>query len=295
MVLFTAVSFTACDTEPVDPELVNNPNNPDNPNNPNPEQGVFKVDFNGETHTATTTTAAVNNGVLAISGIVGPNGAALNIAVPAPSVGTFSGEEVILAYQPANSEYGYLNVNFDGNPPYSGTVVISSIDTANQTVSGTFEFTGWWSNDQEEMDPIVFTNGSFTNISYAGAIPGDEDVVTANLNGEEFPVESVIVAIAGSGTSETININAYDADLNRIFLSINADLNPGTYTITSDPLAEVGAEYSEGGLTYEATTGTLVITSKTETRIKGTFEFTGMNGEESAEVTIGNFDVAYDF
>lgn len=293
--LFLAIGFIACDTEPVDPVLLDNIGN-----NPGETQGTFKVDFNGETYTATTTLAVINDGILMISGLRGSQGESVSFAVPNPEVGTFSGDDLLMYYQPVGTEYQYINFNTEET---SGSVNITNIDTVNHTVSGTFSFTGWWSNDEEEMDPIEFTNGSFTNIAYTGTIPGTggeagDDTFTAVLNGTTFPVANVAVAVADGGLGETISINGLDANQNKIVISMQASLNPGTYNITGNILDDVvGARYTTTSpeAMYMATTGSITINSKTEDRIAGTFTFSATSGEETVTVTEGTFDVDYSF
>lgn len=162
MMLFLAFSFVSCDTEPVDPVLL------DNPGGSTGTQGSLSVQFNGEVYTATTIIAAVNNGLLAITGLRGSSGESVSIAFQSPEVRSYTAEEVILTYNPPGSEYQYINFSLSGNS--SGTVTVTNIDTVNKTISGTFEFTGWWSNDQEEVEPVVFSNGTFTDVNYVGTI-----------------------------------------------------------------------------------------------------------------------------
>lgn len=293
--LFLAIGFVACDTEPVDPVLL------DNIGNPGTSQGTFKVDFSGQTYEATAITAVINDGMLAISGYRGSGGNTEQIAflVPNPEVGSFSGDDLLMYYQPAGEEYQYINFNLE---QVSGSVNITSIDTANHTVSGTFSFTGWWSNDEEEVAPIEFTNGSFTNVTYQGTMPGGgetgDDILTAVLDGTNFPVANVAVAVADGGSGETISINGLDANQNKVIVSMKASLNPGTYNITGNILEDVvGGRYTTTSpeAMYMATTGSVTINSKTETRIAGTFAFTATGSEGTVTVTEGTFDVDYSF
>ena len=294
--LFLAMGFVACDTEPVDPVLL------DNIGNPGTSQGTFKVDFSGQTYEATAITAVINDGMLAISGYRGSGANTEQVAflVPNPEVGSFSGDDLLMYYQPAGEEYQYINFNLE---QVSGSVNITNIDTVNKTVSGTFSFTGWWSNDEEEVAPIEFTNGSFTNVTYQGTIPGNggetgDDVLTAVLNGTNFPVANVAVAVADGGLGETITINGLDANQNNVIVSMKASLNPGTYNITGNMLDDVvGGRYlsTSPDSMYMATTGSVTINSKTETRIAGTFTFTATNGTDTVTITQGTFDVDYSF
>lgn len=293
--LFLAMGFIACDTEPVDPVLLDNIGN-----NPGGSTGTFTVNFSGETYTATTTIAVINDGMLVVSGLRGSQGESVSFAVPNPAVGTFSGDDVLMYYQPVGTEYQYLNFGSEGS---SGSVNITNIDALNQKVSGTFSFTGWWSNDEEDVAPIEFTAGAFTNISYTGSIPGTgggnttDDVFTAVLDGTDYPIANIAVAVADGGLGETISINGLDASQNNVVLTIDASLTPGTYQITGNMLEDVvGARYltvSPESM-YMATTGSIVINSKTEDRIAGTYSFSATNGTDVVNFT-GTYDVDYSF
>lgn len=293
--LFLAMGFVACDTEPVDPVLLDNIGN-----NPGGSTGTFTVNFSGETYTATTTIAVINDGMLVVSGLRGSQGESVSFAVPNPAVGTFSGDDVLMYYQPVGTEYQYLNFGSEGS---SGSVNITNIDALNQTVSGTFSFTGWWSNDEEDVAPIEFTAGAFTNISYTGTLPGGgggtptDDVFTAALDAMDYPIANVAVAVADGGLGETISINGLDAVQNKVVLTIDASLTPGTYQITGNMLEDVvGARYVTVSpeSVYMATTGSIVINSKTEDRIAGTYSFSATNGTDVVNFT-GTYDVDYSF
>lgn len=301
MVFFTAITFIACDTEPVDPVLLD-----DIGNTPGETTGSLTVAFNGQTFVATQVTAIYNQGMLSVSGIKvdGSNVETLSFVVGSPVEGqTYTGEEGILfTYSPSMNFTQYSNINLDEEQP-SGSLTITDIDTVNHTVSGTFHFTGWWNNEDEDVDPIEFTNGTFTNVSYTGGIPpgtgetGD-DVLTGVLDGTNFPVANVAVGIADGGLGATISINGLDANQNKIVISMQESLNPGTYNITGNILDDVvGARYvtTSPEAMYMATTGSITINSKTEDRIAGTFTFTATSGEQTVTVTQGTFDVDYSF
>ncbi|MUV04458.1 hypothetical protein GN157_12130 [Flavobacterium rakeshii] len=296
--LFLAIGFTACDTEPVDPVLLDNIG--ENPGGST--GGSFTVDFNGQTYVATQSAAIYNEGMLSVNGvrISGSNIESVSFVLMNPVEGqTYTGNDILIIYTPAMSMYQYTNVNLDEEQP-SGSVTITDIDLLNQTISGTFSFTGWWSNDEEDVEPIEFTNGAFTNVSYTGGMPpvnGNEDEFTASLDGNDYAIANIGVAVADAGSGETISINGFDTSNNKVVLTIDASLTPGTYQITGNMLEDVvGARYltTSPESMYMATTGSVVINSKTEDRIAGTYSFSATNGTEVVNFT-GTYDVDYSF
>ena len=296
--LFLAIGFTACDTEPVDPVLLDNIGQ-----NPGGSTGSFTVDFNGQTYVATQSAAIYNEGMLSVNGvrISGSNIESISFVLINPVEGqTYTGDDILMAYTPSMSMFQYTNINLDEEVP-SGSITITDIDLLNQTVSGTFSFTGWWSNDEEDVEPIEFTNGAFTNVSYTSGMPpgsgGEEDEFTASLDGTDYPIANIGVGVADAGAGETISINGFDTSNNKVVLTIDASLTPGTYQITGNMLEDVvGARYvtvSPESM-YMATTGSIVINSKTEERIAGTYSFSATNGTDVVNFT-GTYDVDYSF
>jgi|SRR5690606_35923805 len=299
LVLISAVSFTACDTEPVDPVLIDNPQNPEDPNNPGPGDGdaVFTVDFNGETFTATSTQASVGNGLIVIGGFRGANGESVSLAIDGTSVGTYN--DALMSYDPGNStEYAY--VNFDLEEGTSGSVNITSINTQNQTISGTFSFTGWWSNDEDEIDPIEFTNGVFENIPYTGdpgtnPIGEDEFVATVDDLFINY-ANDLVVVVAGEGEDETLSLNA-NHSTHDIKLFLKTNTAEGTYDLTGDMFAWPRARFYDAAtdIDHNIDEGQIIITSNDGTRMVGSFSLVVKNedGQTIHYVSDGGFDVNY--
>ena len=280
-VLISALTFTSCETEPVDPAL--------NENNNSNEPAVFQVDFNDETFVATSTQAVIADGMIVISGMKASTGESVSLAIEGTSEGAYDGEEAFMVYSPElDSEYQYVNLSDTGED--MGSVVITEIDTENHTVSGTFSFTGWWSDDEANLPEIVFTAGSFENIPYTGNIggnPGDE-YLNATIDGVETEFSNFAVMEVG----ETMNITGFSvASSSQIQLRMPVDITVGTYTITDNPFAGPTALYVENGEGASSVSGTLIITSIEDGFIEGTFEFDAENieGGNIVEVTNGEF------
>ncbi|PZR19144.1 MAG: hypothetical protein DI539_14985 [Flavobacterium psychrophilum] len=293
MVLFTAFSFVSCDTEPVDPVLNNNngenPNNPNNPNNP----GIFKVDYNGSTHTAITTQVVLGDDLIQIAAAFGTNGESIGIGVAAaPQVGTYPMDDSILIGYNADGNADSL-INFTNE----GYFEITSIDTTNKTISGKFSFRG--SDGTEGGQSIMFTNGVFTNLPYTGgAGPGTstDNVFKATVDNVTTDyADDVIGTYAEINGTEYVVITALGDK--GITLQIDYNAVPGTSQFTGNigqgtPIAT----FSVDGTNYtNITGGNLTITYNDGERITGTFSFVVRNaaGETIHTVNSGQFDIFY--
>lgn len=296
LVLFTAIGFTACDSEPVDTELLNtDENGVENPGGSTGTPGSFKVNFNGETFTATTVQASVSEALIAVSGLRGTNGEAVSFVVQGTTAGTYN--EALIAYtQSGTSEYAYTNINPDlnENPEQNGVVTITNIDTVNNKISGTFSFTGFYSDADANLPSIEFTNGVFTNVSYTpvgnGGQPNPE-YLKATIDGTMFDYSNNIIVALSEGETPIISINGITSNNNAIALFIREDITVGNHAITNEIFNVVKAQYSVGDTDFNADSGSMTIISKANGFIKGTFSFTS----GGVQVTNGSFNVEYIF
>ena len=301
LLLIITFGFVGCDTEPVDPVFLDYEPEVEEP-------ASFKVKVDGELFTATSSSAAIGEGLIAIQG-VGPNGKNVSIVLEGTtaSSGTYAPEDVLMIYQPSTNadDYGYINYNPDlvigGEIPddiYEGAFTITNIDTVNKTISGTFSFTGYWSNPDDEIESVELTEGVFINVPYTDSDfnpnPGDEDdYIKADIDGAETDFTISLAAISGN----FLTISGQNvAPPKQIQIFTNADIAPGTYDITEEGgFGEgVAAMYSEGLVLYTAVSGELTIISNDGESIKGTFEFSAYNTEDESEiieVTNGEFEM----
>ncbi len=295
ILFLTAFSFISCDgdVEPLDPAVLNpiDPNNPNNPNNP--VQSFLKADFNGSTFNATTTQAFMGAGVMIISGTKA-NGEGFGLLIDGTVTGTYTGEEAMISYtKNATAEYDYsnLNENFEAN----GSIVITGIDTAAKTISGTFQFTGYYSDFSVPNPAMDFTNGSFT-VSYTTSAT-TSDTFFAKVNGVEFSEDLIIVGVdEGPAQGNIISLNAIDANQNTIvlFFPNNLVINQA-YNIDNSVTSVFRAEYHFDDVTYIGNGGSIIITNRTDSRVMGTFQITVYDAESDTGFTIteGSFDVEY--
>lgn len=300
--LFVALFFIqSCENEPLEGEFGNG----EMP----ASAGNFQVDFNGSTFQTNQVGATVLDNLISIGAVSGDE--TFTLAIVGNSVGTYElgtvdlnnpGVPSIAAYigtqNPAESEnqtWGSINPT---NPMSSaGTVVITNIDNQNNTISGTFSFSGYNANMQPNT--IEFTNGSFTNVSFQAGLPNDNpngNEFYAEIDGVEF-VEDAINIDTSSGTS--IGIMATTNSLENMLVALPADVSTGTYNfgipvnfmspyvqyqdfndLTNTPLLEGTVHVT----THDLSTGHIV----------GTFNCVGELGDGSTmTISNGSFDVYY--
>lgn len=286
ILLFLVTLFASCTYEPVDGTVDSTPDTG------SVSSGVFKADFNGNTWTAKETQATISGNFIEISAIKA-NGEGFGIMLDGSTVGTYAANVNLVAYTPAGTEFGYWAINDDNPTENTGSVIITSINTKNKTISGTFKFKGYWTDPDNPKAAINFTNGVFKDIPY---ITQEEtaDVFTAKVGGANFVAIDILTAEIGVGSDNYITIGAQDVNSNTISISIKTTLGIGSHTIIDAVAADVQGYYEDENEEYKAVSGTITIISKTNDRIKGTFQFTtNDNGATPFIITEGNFDVEY--
>jgi len=286
--LLSAISFVSCDTEAVDPVLLETIG----------EQpgtvglAVFKVDFSNATHTAVASTANYQEGVLNIGAVLNANGEALSISIDDTAVKTYT--ESFIGYFPGNSSaIGYLNIDpATGNN--QGSVTITKFDAVNKTISGRFNFTGWYGDATMNLPSIAFTNGIFENIPVIGlpdnpgTNPVNEKFFKAKVNGTAKTFGTIMTF--GEGNTWTISATN-TASQESMSITIPETITPGTYPL--EVFTKYFASYiSLTGDGFSSDSGTLTITSHSNGWIKGTFSFSGEDIDGNLKtVTEGQFSL----
>lgn len=287
VLVLTSFSFTSCENEPIDGAI-----NLDDFGGGNNDPAVFKADFSGSTWTGTEAQAVVSTNFISI-GATKADGSTFAILVNATAPGTYPANQNLVTYTPATTEFSYWSFNQDNPSENTGSVTITNIDRVNNTVSGTFNFRGYWSDTTTTAILAVdFTNGVFTNIPF---IPNTAtgDNFFAKVDGNEF-VDTLLTGIeASSGPDVWLNVDAVDASLNHVTIAFKKSMGTGTYTLTGGLSDNAKCSFSTPDIDYNATSGTLTITSLTTDRVKGTFSFVGTEGATTKTVTEGTFDVGY--
>ncbi|OYQ38099.1 hypothetical protein CHU92_06690 [Flavobacterium cyanobacteriorum] len=284
--LIAVLLVTSCQNEALDSDLLN-------VTPPPVGNQSFTVDMDGQPFVATSTSAVISQGLIVISGVRGNNGETVGIAIPSTTVGTYSGDVAFLSYESSSvAEYTYNNDN-PTTGQSSGTVTITSINTVNQTISGTFSFIGYWGNQAENRPSIQFTNGVFNNIPYTGTIPDPgEEYFRATVNGTAKNYSNIVVG----STTESVSIGGtIVSPMSNVQVIIpTEDLLPGTYPIGNDILTGVVGKVSDGAIdNFTSVSGSLTIISITNGWIKGTFSFSAIGPSGSGQpvsVTNGSFN-----
>ncbi|MCW4468768.1 DUF6252 family protein [Flavobacterium sp. MFBS3-15] len=286
MLLFMAIGFTSCDSEPVDPLLIGNEEEPTGP-------AIFKVDFSGATYTADEAQAVVTGSSIMISGIKTSNGSVFALSVPATTTGTYDGGDgVMMSYKPTlASTFMYMNVDptLELEDP-TGTITITSINTTAKTISGTFNFTGYWSDETANQPNIAFTNGSFQNIPYTGNVgPQPTSLFKVNIDGTLYTADESLATI-GEGLISVAGMRGNNGEM--VAIIVNATTT-GTYTDAAIMAYYESDEDENGYNNFLENPGTVTISNidTVNNTISGTFSFTGVNDAGQEKVfTNGVFE-----
>jgi hypothetical protein len=281
ILLVLVTLFASCTYEPVDGTVESNPDT-----GTDVGSGTFKADFSGQTWTAKEVQAIIRGNFIEISAIKA-NGEGFGLMIEGSTTGTYDANVNLVIYSPAGTEYGYLAINEDNPTEDTGSITITSINTTTKTISGTFKFKGYWTDPDTPKAAINFTNGVFKDIPYTTQ-EESTDVFTAKVGGTNF----VATDISAIEINDFITIGALDANFNNLSIAIKNTLGTGSHTITNTVGADVQGYYEDVNDEYKAVSGNVTITSKTNDRIKGTFQFT-TNGATPFIITEGNFDVEY--
>lgn len=296
VVIISALTFISCDNEPIDSNInlgdFNNGNNGGSTTN-----GNFKVDFNGQTWTSASTQTVLSDNTIQIIGLK-TDGSAFEVSSDNATVGTYPANQNLLIYNPAASQFGYVSINFQDPNEDTGSITITNIDTVNKKISGTFTFKGYWTNaDEPGVVPINFTNGTFTNISYTSINPPPStstDLFFAKVDGPEFVENNIDVAeVIASGFPDSYSIVASKSNGDNIGLRFSKTLPVGNYAFDGAFNQDLASTCKFNNSLYTSETGSFKITSKTATRITGTFNIIVSNFSTSDVKIIseGSFDV----
>src|SRR5690606_29905967 len=100
------------------------------------------------------------------------------------TTGTYAGndDDNLIGYNAVGIENTFVSFNFDNPSEDTGAVVVTEINTVNQTISGTFQFKGYSEDDTGNTISKQFTNGVFTNLPYMTNNPTG-DTFFAKING----------------------------------------------------------------------------------------------------------------
>ena len=295
VLLFSVFTFTSCDNEPLDPPIVVGGEDPgENPGENPGAAALFKADFDGQTFSTSTAMAYISGGSIIMNAIK-TNGESFSMILDGTTVGTYPANPNLIGYSPAGSEYAYIGTHPTDENANTGSIIVTAINTTNHTISGTFTFTGFWSDYDANLPSKQFTNGVFTNIPYTSTNPTG-DTFDATLNGNVFNDIDILVAEIAINEQDFISVAARNSNDDSITVSVRSNLTAGSYTITGNVGTDlVQVNFSPSGQEFgtPATSENVTIPEKTATRIKGTFNGTVLIGTTTHTITGGSFDVEY--
>ena len=155
---------------------------------------------------------------------------------------------------------------------------------------------------------LVFTGCSKNNDDGGGTTAGS-GTLTAKVDGSNFSGDVVALAteITAGGVT-TVRLQASDATGKAILILINAFNGVGTYEFsTASSIAHI-ATYTEANISNPQATmswvapyassglvGQVVVSEKTATTVKGTFNFKGkeQNGSSIKDITEGSYNLEF--
>jgi len=271
----------------------------------------FKADYSDQTFYGTTTQAIVNEDFLSITALKG-TGEFFQITLPNPEVGTYTWGQFdtstagfVMIFSQGSGNIPYISARDDVGayanfPDYTDTaqLTISSIDTINKRVTGTFKFTGVrLAESGATVDTKVFTNGSFALQYLEEGPPGPaNNTFTAKLDDNLFTP----TAINGINTSGRLSLIGRRGSVETIGLTLINTIAPGVYDLdfTGDYVGQYIVDATPQGSSFAAEQGTITIISHdTATKhIIGTFDFTASSflvPGVTYDVSEGAFDITY--
>jgi len=237
---------------------------------------------------AANATASIQQGQFIITGTQASDGQTITLTADGTAVGNYNilpGKNSSASYKPDTKSGTELYVT--GNPG-GGYIQITSIDTKNNTITGSFDFYATRASDNDSKNVL---SGAFTNVPFTGTIPVTTSSMTANVGGTPWTASSVYGIVNGS----TLDIAATKTDGTAIGFTVPSNITTGTYTFSA--FGTYTAQYNANSSTfYQGQSGTLTISNATSHTIAGTFNFNSTNVSNSSDavsVTNGNFSAVY--
>jgi hypothetical protein len=227
-------------------------------------------------------------------------GEQISMLLPVFKVGTYTLNAQSVSY----ALYGNVltnvsNVYVSNSGTAGGSVTISSIDTINHLVSGSFEFTlaNPADNSTKSITKGVFDYVPYTADTGIAVVPpptgGLKDTVQVTIDGNKFFASDVEASITSgqlliAGFSGTQDVGLY----------LPPAITAGTYNLDFAAGQYIGIYNPDPATTLLSQTGgtvTIISNNTTTKRIQGTFSFTAtpMGSGTPANLTLGYFAVNY--
>lgn len=257
-------------------------------NNPstNSTTAIMKATKDGSAWQATTVSASIMNGRIAISGMTSTD--SLTFSLEGDTTGTYGcyiWTQSAAVY--GNGGYGDYATN---QSTTGGEIIVTEINTTDSTISGTFSFTVERNYDQSS---VVFENGIFTNIPFTSTLPvTPNNHMSVDVDGSTYTPTTITI----SNAYGTLLINGTTNGSEAIAVTVPSDVTAGTYTTSS--FGNYRIQYNVDQTTFLSVSGgTITVTENdvNNSHITGTFSGTASNtgGTITRVLTNGSFDVYY--
>jgi hypothetical protein len=266
----------------------------------NPLNGDFYATIDGNQWNADSLQVIlVSSDGISITGL-GKTGGQISMIVPEFKTGTYTISAQSLSYALyVNVLNDVTNIFVSSVGTAGGTITISSIDSVNHLMSGSFQFT--LTNPADNSTKSI-TKGVFAYVPYVGDPGGGivpptsgSDTIEATIDGNKFVAAQVEVSI----TNGQLLIAGFSADLTKdLAILMPANIVPGSYNMDFTTGLYIGIYNPVPTITLiTQNSGTLTIISNDNVakRIKGTFSFTAspVSSGTPANITEGYFALNY--
>jgi len=274
----------------------------DNSGNGGQVTGDFRATISGTQWVANTLSSGARiNGIINLTG-KSSDGKTLSITLKDSGVHQYTLAQQTLNASAYTDSASGNNIAFTSNASddpslAGGSVNITSIDTVNKRMSGTFTFRVFRPTDSATKN---ITLGSFTNIPYTTTLAPANNTDTLYVTVDDTLYNAVL--IGGVKTFGRINLTGTNAtNIKSLAISIPDTTSVGTYPLSSiiNQAYYGGWNNTAASETLESSVGSVTITShNTSTkRIRGTFNFTavpfiGTTGP-TRQLTAGFFAITY--
>lgn len=271
--------------------------------NGNAQMANFVAEIDGVHWQSAVSTEQVTmiQGLINITGISVDNlEISMTLSGTGPGVYTLNQRSASLAtYANIDSSfvYAYTTNEAPDTAQAGGVVDITSIDSVDQTMSGTFSFNVYRSVDGGQRS---ITQGVFTNLPYTSGLPttSNEDTLTATIDAQAWTGKS-IQAATNAGELTIVGSSADGSQSVGLLMPSNSA--PGVYQLDGSNPSYIGvytvlAGTNTTGLVSNSGILTVIGNNTTTSRINGTFRFTAASTTDPTDVhyiTTGYFSVYY--
>ena len=125
----------------------------------------FKVGFSAQTLAANKVNAVISNGEITINAVNDSGNESFSFSIAGNEVGTYPTNTSVILYTTGENQPIYSSVNPADALTNTGQIIITSINTVNKRISGSFAYTGYYSEGLITYTK-EFTNGTFKNVTY---------------------------------------------------------------------------------------------------------------------------------